>query len=96
VGVNQAGHHPFFGKIDDLRIFWNREACANRGDFAVFDEDDLIPADGALGRIEQIPGADSDGLSGSRQNEGKKQNYKSSKHVVSPEQTARSITREPK
>src|SRR5260370_7406953 len=94
--VNQAWHQPFFGKINDLSVFWNGNAGANSGEFAVFDEDDLILADGAFGGIKQIPGADGDSLRGGRQNESKKENNKFSKHVVSPEQTALSITREPK
>src|SRR6266436_3035437 len=69
VSIHQAGHHPFFGKINDLSVFWNGKAGANSGDFAVFDEDDLILADGAFGGIKQIPGADRDRLRGSRQNE---------------------------
>src|SRR5258708_35838563 len=94
--VNQGGHHPLFGKINDLSVFWNGNAGANSGDFAVFDEDDLILADGAFGGVKQIPGAVGDSLRGGRQNERKKENNKFSKHAFSPEQTPRSITREPK
>jgi len=53
----KPGITPFFGKINDLSVFWNGNAGANSGDFAVFNEDDLILADGAFGGIKQIPGA---------------------------------------
>jgi len=67
---------------------------ANSGDFAVFDEDDLILADRAFGGIKQIPGADGEVCAAAGKMKSKKENNKFSKHVVSHEQTARSITRE--
>ena len=62
VRIHDAGHDPFVGEVNYLRIGGDGDAGADVGDLLVFDDDDLIFGDGAGGGVDEISCADGDGL----------------------------------
>ena len=58
VRVHQPGHHPLAGQVDHRRARRHGHLRADVHDLAALDQDDLVPRDGAGGRVHEVPGAD--------------------------------------
>ena len=62
VGIHHAGHEPFVGEVNHLRVGGDGDTGAYVGDFLVFYQDDLICGDFSCGGVDDVAGADGDGL----------------------------------
>ena len=62
VGIHDAGHEPFAREVNHLRVGGDGNTGAYLGDFLVFYQDDLIGGDFSCGWVDDVTGADGDGL----------------------------------
>jgi hypothetical protein len=77
VRVHDAGHHPGVREVDDDGVLGDGDIRADFRDLRVLHEDDLVFRDCAMGGIDQVAGADGDGLrEGSRSEKQEEQHDK--------------------
>ena len=66
VSIHHAGHEPFVREVNHLRVGGDGDAGTYLGDFLVFYQDDLVGGNFSCGGIDDVAGADGDGLSPDR------------------------------